>query len=102
MSLQASVRLRRGTLELNAEMHVDPGEVVAVLGPNGSGKSTLLGALAGLVAIDSGRVEIDGVLVEDPAEGVRKTAAERSVGFTFQDYLLFPHLSVEENVAFGL
>ncbi len=102
MSLDASVGLRLGDLELNVQIEVHSGEVLAVLGPNGSGKTTLLRALAGLLAIEWGRVTLDGEVLEDPARQIRRSPAERSTGFVFQDYLLFPHLTVVENVAFGL
>ncbi|MGH8885789.1 MAG: sulfate/molybdate ABC transporter ATP-binding protein [Egibacteraceae bacterium] len=102
MTLRATVRLRLGALTLDATLRVDAGEVVAVLGPNGAGKTTLLRALAGLVPLDSGRVVLDGQVLEDPAQGARRAPEERSVGVVFQDHLLFPHLSARENVAFGL
>ncbi len=102
MSLKASVGLRLGDLELKVQIEVHSGEVLAVLGPNGSGKTTLLRALAGLLAIERGRVTLDGEVLEDPARQIRRAPAERSTGFVFQDYLLFPHLTVVENVAFGL
>jgi molybdate transport system ATP-binding protein len=91
-----------GTFELRVDLHVDDGETLAVLGPNGAGKSTLLRVLAGLVAIDAGSVTIGGRLVDDPAAEIFVPAEQRGVGFVFQDYLLFPHLSVIDNVAFGL
>ncbi|TMC89349.1 MAG: ATP-binding cassette domain-containing protein, partial [Chloroflexi bacterium] len=81
---------------------VAEGEVVALLGPNGAGKTTLLRALAGLVQLESGRVALDGVVLEDTRSGRYVPTEERSIGFVFQDYLLFPHLSVLDNVAFGL
>jgi molybdate transport system ATP-binding protein len=83
-------------------LQVASGEVLAVLGPNGAGKSTALAALAGLVALDGGRVELGGAVLEDPASGVRVPVARRSLGMVFQEHLLFPHLSVLDNVAFGL
>lgn len=102
MSLDASVGLTLGTLSLSADFTMAGGEVLAVLGPNGSGKTTLLRALAGLVPLASGHVVMEGMTWEDPALGVRVPAADRRVGYLFQDYLLFPHLSVLENVAFGV
>lgn len=92
----------RGTFRMPLVLHVPPGEVLGVLGPNGSGKTTLLRTLAGLGRVASGRVALDGVPLDDPAAGVFVPPEERPVGYVFQDYRLFPHLSVLDNVAFGL
>ena len=81
---------------------VVPGEVVALLGPNGAGKTTVLRAIAGLVPLDGGRVVLDGRVIDDPATGTWVPTERRPVGYVFQDYLLFPHLSALDNVAFGL
>jgi len=102
MSLDARLQLRRGGFTLRVDLHADPGEVVAILGPNGAGKTTLLQALAGLIPVDDGRVEAGGQLLEDTASRYRVDPQDRGVGVVFQDYLLFPHLTVRENVAFGL
>jgi iron(III) transport system ATP-binding protein len=76
------------------------GEVLCLLGPSGCGKSTTLRLAAGLERADSGSVEIDGQIVD--GRGVFVTPEKRRVGLMFQDFALFPHLSVEDNVAFGL
>jgi molybdate transport system ATP-binding protein len=102
MSLQARVELSLGQLHLDVAVAVATGELVVLLGPNGAGKTTLLRALAGLVALTDGRVVLDEVVLEDTAAGVRVPTERRPIGFVFQDYLLFPHLSALENVAFGL
>ena len=102
MTLDARVGLALGTLELDVSVTAAAGEVLAILGPNGSGKTTLLRALAGLVPLRTGRVELEGEVLEDPAAGIRREAFERPTGFVFQDYLLFPHLTVLQNVGFGL
>ena len=100
MSLTASVRVRRGRLDLDVDLQVADGEVLAVLGPNGAGKSTLLRVLAGLLAPEEAHVVVDGKVWDDGA--VHVPAHRRRLGMVFQDHLLFPHLSVVDNVAFGL
>jgi molybdate transport system ATP-binding protein len=100
--LRADVRLRLGELDLDAAVEVGDGEVVALLGPNGAGKTTLLRAVAGLQPIDAGRVAVDGDVLDDPEAGIFVTTNDRPIGVTFQDYLLFPRMTVVDNVAFGL
>ena len=100
MSLQAEVELRLGALHLMVQLEVAAGETVALLGPNGAGKTTLLRVLAGLQPFEAGRVTLDGTVLDDAAVHVPPEA--RPIGVVFQDYLLFPHLSALENVAFGL
>jgi molybdate transport system ATP-binding protein len=94
--------VRLGTLDLHVELAVAPGEVVALVGPNGAGKSSVLRCLAGLQPIDAGRISLDGAVVDDPDADVFVEPEHRSVGFVFQDYVLFEHLSVIDNVAYGL
>jgi molybdate transport system ATP-binding protein len=102
LSLDAAVRTKVGALDLDMRLTADEGEVVALLGPNGAGKTTLLRAIAGLAPIQSGRVSLDGKILEDTTSGKYLPTEQRSIGFVFQDYLLFPHLNVVENVEFGL
>jgi molybdate transport system ATP-binding protein len=102
VSLDASIRLTLGPLKLEMELTINEDEVVALLGPNGAGKTTLLRAIAGLAPFDSGHVVLDGKVLEDTATGQYVPTERRPIGFVFQDYLLFPHLSVLDNVAFGL
>jgi len=102
VSLEARVRLGLGTLRLDVDLSVGAAETVALLGPNGAGKTTLLRALAGLVPLDEGRVALDRVALEDTAASIRMSPEHRPIGMVFQDYLLFPHLTALENVAFGL
>jgi molybdate transport system ATP-binding protein len=99
--LRAEVVAGRGAFELRAHLEVASGEVLAVLGPNGAGKTTLLRTLAGLLALREGQIGVAGVIWDDPAENVFVPATDRRVGLVFQDYRLFPHLSVLDNVAFA-
>jgi molybdate transport system ATP-binding protein len=97
--LRASITARHGDFVLDVDLAAEPGRITAILGPNGSGKSTLLNALAGLRPIDHGRIIIGEVVVDDGDTWV--PPEQRRVGVVFQDFLLFPHLSVLDNVAFG-
>jgi molybdate transport system ATP-binding protein len=100
--LKADIQLRLGTLDLDAAIDAAPGEIVALLGPNGAGKTTFIRAVAGLLRADRARVVLDGAVLEDTAAGVRLPTERRPIGVVFQQHLLFPHLTVLENVAFGL
>ena len=80
----------------NVDLKVADGELLALLGPSGSGKTTLLRIIAGLDWPDSGEVAIDG------ENALSRGASERQVGFVFQHYALFRHMTVFDNVAFGL
>jgi molybdate transport system ATP-binding protein len=102
VSLDADAHVQLGTLGLAVVLDAHPGETVGILGPNGAGKTTLLRVLAGLLAIDRGSITLDGKVLDDPDRGIWVTTEQRPIGFVFQDYLLFPHFSALENVAFGL
>ncbi len=96
LRVDVSVPLR--DFDLAVELDVAAGETVALVGPSGAGKSTVLRAVAGLVRPERGRI----VCGETWFDGrVDRRPEERSVGLLFQDYALFPHLSVEQNVGFG-
>lgn len=100
--LDAHLDVSLEAFRLGAELQLEDGEVVAVLGPNGAGKSTMLRLLAGLLALDAGTIRLDGTALDDPTTGVYVTPERRAVSTVFQDYLLFPHLTAADNVAFGL
>jgi molybdate transport system ATP-binding protein len=100
--LTAEIAVRLGTLDLDVAIDAAPGEIVAVLGPNAAGKTTFLRAVAGLIPLARGFVSLDGVALEDVARGIHLPPEQRPIGVVFQEYLLFPHLSALENVAFGL
>ena len=80
---------------------IPPRTTVALLGPNGAGKSTAVACLAGLLPLDAGHIALGSEVLDDPSTNTFVPAAKRPIGVVFQDYLLFPHLSVSENVAFG-
>ena len=95
-----SLRFDRILAVDDVTLDVHAGEIVALLGPSGSGKSSLLRLVAGIERPTSGRIRIDGV--DAAAPGVFLEPEHRRVGMVFQDYALFPHLTVAANVAFGL
>lgn len=101
--LEAHISVRRGeAFHLDVSVSIPPGRTIALLGPNGAGKSTAVAAIAGLLPIDSGRITLGDLTLDDPSAGVFIPPEERNVGVVFQSYLLFPHLSVVDNIAFGL
>jgi molybdate transport system ATP-binding protein len=101
VSLHASVWVKRNGFSLDVQLTVNAGETVAVLGPNGAGKTTLLRALAGLIPI-GGHVELDGEVLDDSPSGHHVPTERRRIGLVFQDHVLFPHMTVLQNVAFGI
>ena len=98
LSLDIALPLRSFRLELALEVG---GETVALVGPSGAGKTTVLRAVSGLVRPERGSVRCDGETWFDAAAGVDFRPEERSVGYVFQDYALFPHMTVEQNVRFA-
>ncbi len=99
--LDITIRHQLKEFELNLSLRAGR-ELLALFGPSGSGKSMTLQAVAGLVRPDFGRISIDGTVVFDSRTGLNLPPQQRRVGYVTQDYTLFPHLSVAENIAYGL
>lgn len=91
-----------GDYQLEVDLHFAAGEVVALFGSSGAGKSTLLRMLAGLVPPDRGRIKVGDTLWFDSARQICLPPQKRQVGMVFQDYSLFPHLNVRDNLRFAL
>jgi molybdate transport system ATP-binding protein len=98
LELDIGLSLRSFRLELSLALGR---ETFALVGPSGAGKTTVLRAVAGLVRPERGRVVLGGEVLFDAEAGVAVPPEERRVGFVFQDYALFPHMTVAQNVAYG-
>jgi molybdate transport system ATP-binding protein len=93
------LRLRQGgPIPLDAALECAPGQVLALVGPSGSGKTTLLRAIAGLLRVHAGEIHSNGDCWFDSARGINVETRRRRVGYVFQNYALFPHLSALHNV----
>lgn len=100
--LRATLRKNLRDFPLNVELTVQPGEVLVLLGENGSGKSTILNLLAGLLIADEGEITLNNRVLFCSTDGTVCPPEERNIGYVFQNYALFPHMSVFDNIAFGL
>jgi molybdate transport system ATP-binding protein len=105
MKIQVDIKKRvwsgRQVFSLEAAFATEE-DVVVLFGPSGAGKSLTLQAIAGLTAPDAGRIVVGERVLFDAEKNIRVPARQRDVGYVFQDYALFPHLTVAQNVAFGL
>jgi iron(III) transport system ATP-binding protein len=86
----------------DVDLHITPGEYVVVLGPSGCGKSTLIRCIAGLESPTTGSIELLGRKVYDAKQSINMKANARNVGMVFQSYALWPHMTIEQNVAYPL
>ena len=107
LSLDAvSVRYPRSTAARAAvdrvTLSLAPGQIGVLIGPSGCGKTSLLRAVAGLEPLTEGRLRMGDRTLSDADLGVHVAPEERRIGMVFQDYALFPHLSIADNVAFGI
>ena len=100
LHVDAKVCVGEFTLQIAAD--IPAGQVLGIVGPNGAGKTTLLRAVAGLTPIDHGNIRLGPHVLDDAVANMFVPVEQRPVGFVFQDYRLFPHLSVRDNVAFAL
>lgn len=93
-------KLRDFTLDVTIQ--ANPGEIVVLMGENGSGKSTTLNIIAGLMDPDAGYIRLNGGIICDPEQDIDIPAEDRRIGYLFQNSAAFPHLTVRDNIAFGL
>lgn len=100
--LEIDVRKKLRDFDLDVSLKVEEGEILMLVGDNGCGKSTLLNMVAGLLSPDSGVITLAGEPLFDSGLRINLPPEMRKIGYVFQSYALFPHLTVRENVAFGL
>ena len=86
----------------NLSLEIKKGEVVVVLGPSGCGKSMTLKCIAGIETPDEGRIVLDDEVLFDKKSGINLSPQKRKVGYLFQNYALFPHMTVKQNIEAGL
>ena len=101
MALEAAFRAHIGSFGLDV-VFATGGDTTAILGPSGAGKTLTLRAIAGLLRPDDGRIAVDGRALFDADAGIDVPARKRRIGLVFQEYALFPHLGVVDNLAYGL
>ncbi len=103
MELIINKLLRDAAGEFLLDLHLQSdARRMVFFGPSGSGKSVTLRLIAGLLKPDHGRIRVGGRVLYDHHQGINLPARQRRIGFLFQDYALFPHLSLRDNIAFGL
>jgi molybdate transport system ATP-binding protein len=101
-SIEKALRAAGGEMNLHLELELRKGELVTLYGESGAGKTSSLRMLAGLLTPDRGRITVEGKTWFDSEEKINMKPQERKLGFVFQDYALFPHMTVRENLEYGL
>ncbi|MDQ7056810.1 MAG: ATP-binding cassette domain-containing protein [Persephonella sp.] len=102
IKIKKKLKGRQGNFILDVNISAEDKSFITVFGKSGAGKTTILRAIAGLLQPDEGYIEISGNVWFDSSKKINLPPQKRKVGFVFQDYALFPNMSVEENVAFGM
>ena len=99
MALSVNIRKKLGSFQLQVQFDAEQGIPLALLGASGCGKSVTLRCIAGILKPDEGRITLDGVVLYDSAAGIDLPPQQRRVGYLFQQYALFPNMTVRQNIA---
>jgi len=100
--LQVSLRKRLREFDLDLSFAVQPKETLVIIGPSGAGKTTILGQISGLLSPDEGRIAVGDRVLYDSSQRINVPPERRHLGYVLQDYALFPHLTVRQNVSYGM
>ncbi|MGA2933893.1 MAG: ATP-binding cassette domain-containing protein [Methanomicrobiales archaeon] len=100
--LEARVKKILRDFPLDLAITVNPGEILVLMGENGAGKSMTLNMISGIIPPDSGLIRLNGTIFYDPHGGIHIPVEDRRIGYVFQNPAVFPHMTVRENIAFGL
>lgn len=100
--LEADIHKQLRDFSLNVNFQVKPGEILILMGENGSGKSTVLNSISGLLTPDTGSVSLAGTLLFNSKHAIDMPVEDRNIGYVLQNPAVFPHLTVRENIAYGL
>ena len=101
-SLQKKLKASDGEMQLDINCRIESGKLITLYGPSGAGKTSVLRMLAGLFPPDTGLIEVNGNIWLDSQKKIYKKAQQRNIGFVFQDYALFPNMTVKENLQYAL
>ena len=100
--LEARVKKKLRDFPLDLAITVKPGEILVLMGENGAGKSMTLNMVSGIIPPDSGFIRLNGTVFYNPEGGIHVSVEDRRIGYVFQNPAVFPHMTVRENIAFGL
>ena len=99
--VQKALEAAAGKMELTTDLKIEKGQFVALYGESGAGKTSLLRMIAGLLRPDAGFIEFEEDVWLDTESGINRSPQQRKIGFVFQDYALFPNMTIRKNIAFG-
>jgi molybdate transport system ATP-binding protein len=100
--LEANLRKQLRDFSLNLKFRVNPGEILVLMGENGAGKTTVLNTISGILSPDTGFITLRGTPLYDSRNAINLQVEDRHIGYVFQNAAAFPHLSVAENIAYGM
>ncbi|NPD44620.1 MULTISPECIES: sulfate/molybdate ABC transporter ATP-binding protein [unclassified Lentimicrobium] len=102
INLQKQLNAANGFLQINVDMEIEKGQLVTIYGESGAGKTSILRMLAGLMEADSGLIKVNDAIWLNEDKGLCLKPQQRRIGFVFQDYALFPNMTVKDNLSFAL